>query len=146
MQDCSASNREQVIDTMIALTRLSNLHRAVVAGSDCMELYLALRRRGFARVSTPQTCRPSKGQHAVALVTARQSPAAIVAALLEVSPLLAANATIAVLIDSRDGDDSLKVRRKLQQMGFRIEAGVRCHRGFVLSAHREGFVQMENAA
>ena len=32
------SNREQVADTMIELTRLSNLHRAIVAGSDSLEL------------------------------------------------------------------------------------------------------------
>jgi hypothetical protein len=47
----SVSNREQVVDTMIALTRRSNLHRTIAAGSDSMELYLALRRRGFIRVS-----------------------------------------------------------------------------------------------
>ena len=145
-QDCPAADREQVVDTMIALTRLSSLHRAIVAGSDGMELYLALRRRGFGRVSTPEICRLPKGQHAVALVTAPQSAAAIEAALVQVSQFLAANAAIAVLIDSRDGGDSLRIRRKLQQMGFRIEAGVRCRRGFVLSACRQGFVQMESAA
>jgi len=31
-------------------------------------------------------------------------------------------------------------------LGFRVEAGVRCREGFVLSAVRRGFVQMENAA
>ena len=31
-QPHSVSNREQVVDTMIDLTRLSNLHRAIVAG------------------------------------------------------------------------------------------------------------------
>ena len=55
------SNREQVTDTMIELTRLSNLHRAIVAGSDSLELYLALRRRGFIRVATTATCPHSKG-------------------------------------------------------------------------------------
>ena len=33
----SVSDREQVVDTMIGLTRLTNLHRAIVAGSDSME-------------------------------------------------------------------------------------------------------------
>jgi hypothetical protein len=51
------SNREQVVDTMIELTRLSKLHRTIVAGSDSLELYLALRRRGFIRVATAATCR-----------------------------------------------------------------------------------------
>ena len=62
VQPCSVADREQVVDTMIALTRLSSLHRAIVAGTDSMEL-----------------------------------------------------------------------------MGFRIEAGVRCHDGLVLSAYRQGF-------
>jgi len=38
VQPHSVSNREQVVDTMIELTRLSNLHRAIVAGGDSLEL------------------------------------------------------------------------------------------------------------
>lgn len=146
MQACPAPDREQAIDTMIGLTRLSNLHRAIVAGNDCTELCLALRRRGFLRVATPATCRLASGQHSVALVTARPSHSSIEAALIQVSHFLAATAAIAVLIDSRDGDHSLRIRRKLEQMGFRIEAGVRCPQGLVLSAYRRGFAQMERAA
>ena len=37
LQPHTDPNREQVIDTMIELTRLSNLHRAIVAGSDSLE-------------------------------------------------------------------------------------------------------------
>ena len=54
VQPHSVSNREQVVDTMIGLTRLSSLHRAIVAGSGSMELYLALRRRGFLRSPPPR--------------------------------------------------------------------------------------------
>jgi hypothetical protein len=57
-----------------------------------------------------------------------------------------AGAAIAVLIDSPEGGCCLKIRTKLEQMGFRIEAGVRCPQGLVLSAYRQGFAQMENAA
>ena len=56
VQPCSVADREQVVDTMIALTRLSNLHRAIAAGGDSMDLYLSLRRRGFVRIATPATC------------------------------------------------------------------------------------------
>jgi hypothetical protein len=41
------SNLEQVVTTMIELARLSDLHRAIVAGSNNLEVYLALRRRGL---------------------------------------------------------------------------------------------------
>jgi hypothetical protein len=142
----SGSDREQVIDTMIGLTRLSNLHRAIVAGGDSMEMYLALRRRGFIRVATPETCRVPKGQHAVGLITGRNSLLASEAALARISPFLGASAAIAVLIDSRESGFCLKVRSRLEQMGFRIEAGVRCQQGLVLSACRQGFGQMEKAA
>jgi hypothetical protein len=142
----SASNREQVVDTMIDLTRLSNLHRAIVAGHDSMELYLALRRRGFMRVATTATCPIPKQQHAVGLITGQNSRAAIEAALAQISQFLSPSAAIAVLIDSRESGVCLKIRTRLEQMGFRIEAGVRCQQGLVLSAYRHGFTQMEIAA
>jgi hypothetical protein len=145
-QPHSVSNREQVIDTMIDLTRLSNLHRTIIAGSDSLELYLALRRRGFVRVATTATCRIPRGQHTVGLITGQNSPGAIEAALTQISQFLSTSAAIAVLIDSRESGFCLKIRTKLEQMGFRIEAGVRCQQGLVLSAYRQGFGQMENAA
>jgi hypothetical protein len=131
---------------MIGLTRLSNQHRAIVAGSDSMELYLALRRRGLVRVATTATCRVPRGQHAVGLITGQASLAAIEAALAAVAPFLCTSAAIAVLIDSTESGFCMKIRTRLEQMGFRIEAGVRCEQGLVLSAYRQGFGQMENAA
>lgn len=148
-QAYSISNRErreQVVDTMIGLTRLSNLHRAIVAGSKSLELYLALHRRGYIRVATIATCRIAKRQHTVGLIASQDSPAASEAALAEISPFLSASATIAVLIDSRERSACLKIRARLQEMGFRIEAGVRCPQGLVLSAHRPGYGQIEKAA
>jgi hypothetical protein len=142
----SGPDREQVVDTMIELTRLSNLHRAIVAGSDSLELYLALRRRGFIRVATTATCRIPKGQHAVGLITGQNSLQAIEASLAQISQFLSTSAAVAVLIDSRESGICLKIRTKLEQMGFRIEAGVRCQQGLVLSAYRQGYGQMENAA
>src|SRR5260221_12129921 len=146
VQPHSASSREQVIDTMIELTRLSNLHRTIVAGSDSLELYLALRRRGFIRVATTATCRIPKGQHAVGLITGQNSLRAIEATLAEISQFLSASAAIAVLIDSRESSFCLKIRTKLEQMGFRIEAGVRCEQGLGVSAYRQGFAQMDKPA
>ena len=140
------SNREQFVDTMIELTRLSHQHRAIVAGNDALELYLALRRRGFVRVATTATCRIPRGQHAVGLITGQDSLQGIDIALAEISHFLCANAAIAVLIDSRESGFCLKIRAKLEQMGFRIEAGVRCQQGLVLCAYRQSFSQMENAA
>ena len=145
-QPHSGPDREQVVDTMIELTRLSNLHRAIDAGSDSLELYLALRRRGFIRVATTATCRIPKGQHAVGLITGQNSLQAIEASLAQISQFLSTSAAVAVLIDSRESGFCLKIRTKLEQMGFRIEAGVRCQQGLVLSAYRQGYGQMENAA
>jgi hypothetical protein len=144
-QSHSVSNREQVVDTMVDLTRLSNLHRVIVTGSDSLDLYLALRRRGFVRVATTATCRIPR-QHAVGLITGQNTLQAIEAALAQISQFLGPSAAIAVLIDSRESGFCLKIRARLEQMAFRIEAGVRCQQGLVLSAYRQGFNQMEIAA
>jgi hypothetical protein len=142
----SVSDREQVVDTMIGLTHLTNLHRAIVAGSGSMEFYLALRRRGFLRVATALTCRIPKGQHPVGLIAGHNSLQAIEAAIAELLPFLSTSAAIAVLIDCREAGAGLRIRERLEQMGFRIEAGVRCQEGFVLSAIRRSFGQIEKAA
>jgi len=146
VQPHSVPNHEQVVDTMIELTRLSNQHRAIIAGSDSLELYLALRRRGFVHAATTATCRIPRGQHAVGLIAGQNSLAAIEAALTQILPFLSASAAIAILVDARESGCCLKIRTRLEQMGFRIEAGVRCPQGLVLSAYRHGFGQMENAA
>ena len=146
VQPHSVATREQVVDTMIDLTRLAHPLCTIIAGSDSLEIYLALRRRGFVRVATTATCRIPKGQHSVGLITGQNSPVAIEAALAEISQYLCSSAAIAVLIDSRESGVCLKIRAKLEQMGFRIEAGVRCQQGLVLSAYRRGFGQMEKAA
>ena len=146
VQPYCVSNREQVVDTMIGLTRLTSRHRAIVAGSGSTELDFALRRRGFLRAATAATCRLPKGQHAVGLIAGHNSLQAIEAALVELAPFLATNATVAVLIESRETGAGLRIREKLEQMGFRIEAGVRCQEGLVLSAIRHGYGQMKKAA
>jgi hypothetical protein len=146
LQPHSAANREQVADTMIGLTRLTNSHRVIIAGSDSLELSLCLRRRGFVHVTTTTTSRIPRRQHAVGLITGQGSLLAIETALTQISQFLSASAAIAVLIDSHESGFSLKVRTRLEQLGFRIEAGVRCQQGFVLSAYRHGFGEMENVA
>ena len=140
------SDQEQVVDTMIALTRLSNLHRTIIAGNDSLKLYVALRRRGFLRVATIATCNVRRGEHSIGLIAGQNSLANIEAALIEISRFLSNRAAIAILINANEGEFSLKIRRKLEEMGFRIEAGVKCHQGLVLSAYRQGFAQMEQAA
>jgi hypothetical protein len=55
-QPASTAAREQIIDTMIELRRLSNSHRVIVAGGSIEVTYLALHRRGFFRVTTTGIC------------------------------------------------------------------------------------------
>ena len=139
---CYASDQEQVVDIMIALTRPSPLDSVMITGSESTQLYFSLRRRGFGRVATPVTCPTPKRRHVVGLVAGQN----LLAALAQASAFLSTNSGIAVLIDSREGELTMKIRHKLLQMGFRIEAGVRCQRGLVLFASRRGFSQMEQAA
>jgi hypothetical protein len=97
-------------------------------------------------LATTETCRIPARKHAVGLITSQNSLPAIEPALAQISPFLSASAAMAVLIDSRESGVCSKIRTRLEQMGFRIEAGVRCRQGLVLSAYRRDFGQMENAA
>jgi hypothetical protein len=146
LQPNSSSSHEQIVDTMIDITRLSNRHRAIIAGADGLELYLALRRRGFFYLATTATCRLPKAEHSVGLITGQNSLRALEASLADISRFLRTTAAIAILIDSHETGLGLRIRAKLEQLGFRIEAGVRCQRGLVLSAHRHGYGEMQNAA
>jgi hypothetical protein len=129
---------------MISLTRLAASHRVIAAGSDGMEFYLALRRRGFLRVSTPTICRVARAQHTVGLISGQRSSHGLESVLEHVSPFLAANSCLALLVGSRE--NGLKIRKKLEELGFRIEAGVRCRPGLVLSASRHGYELIARAA
>jgi hypothetical protein len=141
VQPCTVASREQAIDAMIALTRLSNLRRTIIAGSESTKLCLALRRRGFVRIATPTVSRVLRRHHSIALIADETSLKTCEDTLTQVGLFLTDNATIAILICSREGELCLKIRKKLEQMGFSIEAGVRCQEGLVLSAYRQGFQQ-----
>lgn len=136
---------DQVMATMIDLTRPSILHRIIVAGADSAATELEMRRHGFLRVSTTSRCVP-RGQYSVGLVAGQHSLQALEAALAEISPFLSATAAIAVVIDFRGEGSNMRVRENLERLGFRIEAGVRCHERFVLSARRQNLTAMANAA
>lgn len=140
------SDRDQVVETMVTLTHLSSLNRAIVAGKDSSELYAALRRRGLVRIGLPSAFRRRKAICAVGLITVRDSLVEFETALAQVAPSLGTTATIAVLIKASEGGIALNIRKKLEQLGFRIEAGVRCHQGLLLSARRQNFAQMDRAA
>jgi hypothetical protein len=127
---------------MIALTRPSNTDSIIITGNKSMELYTSLRRRGFCAVATPATCPVARRRHAIGLITGQN----LLAGIAQVSPFLRTKAAVAILIESREGELCMKIRQRLQQMGFRIEAGLRCRQGLVLSACRLGFEQIENAA
>jgi hypothetical protein len=104
---------DQILNTMISLTRLSSLQRVIVAGDDSTPLYLAPKRLGFVRVTTPAICRISKAQHGVGLVASQTAGAEAI--LDQLSPFLASNAAIALRVGARD--NSFKIRTKLQNLG-----------------------------
>jgi hypothetical protein len=145
-QSFSTAAHEQIIDTMIRLTRLSNSNRAIVAGGNVEETFVALHRRGFLRLTTAGISRAPFGQCSVGFVAGQNSLQALETAISEISPLLSPTATVAVLIDSRESGFGLKIREKLERAGFRIEAGVRCQQGFVLCAQRQKFCEIAKAA
>jgi hypothetical protein len=133
--------QDEIVDTMIDLARLGKTQRIVIAGQGSMDIYLALKQRGFLFGVLAAACRAPGGQHAAGLIAGCESYPAIEAALIQVSGFLNSAADIAIAIQSREHGLIGRVRTKLQQLGFRIEAGARCREGFVLTAHRQEFHQ-----
>jgi hypothetical protein len=131
------SPRDEIVNTMIDLAHLSRSHRIIITGRDGIELYLALRRRGFAYPVLASGGRIPRGHYSAALIAGNLSFQEIETALAQVSRFLDAAADIAVSIESQESGLGAKVRTKLQQLGFRIEGGARCREGFVLAAHRQ---------
>jgi hypothetical protein len=136
-QPAFRSPRDEIVDTMINLTHLSKSHRIVVAGGDSIELYLALRRRGYSFGVLASASRTPSVRHSVGLIGGDRSYQAIEAAITQISRLLYPAAGITISIESQENGLGAKIRTRLQQLGFRIEAGARCQQGFVLAAHRE---------
>jgi hypothetical protein len=133
----------QILDTMISLTRLTPLQRVIVADGDSMALYLELRQRGFIWATTPALCRHKRTLHAIGFIASQGSGTSI-DDLEQILPFLTINAALALLVGS--GENGLNIGSKLEGLGFRIEAGVRCAQGLVLSASRQGYEQMARAA
>ena len=138
--------RQQLLDTVIELTHLSRAQRAIVVGGDSLALCVDLQYRGFLRVVTPGTCPVARGQHTIGIIAGPHSMQELVPAIASLVRYLDTTAVVAVLIDSLECGVSLKVRALLEQLGFRIEAGVRCQQGFVLSARRQNAESMAKAA
>ena len=136
-----ASPRDEIVDTMINLTHLSRAHRIVVAGGDSIELYLALRRRGFGFGVLATSCRTPLAQYSIGLIAGDRCYQSIEATIGQIGRMLCPAASLTISIESQESGLAAKVRNRLQQLGFRIEAGARCQQGFVLAAHREEAVQ-----
>ena len=131
--------QDEIVDTMIDLARLGKAQRIVLAGQGSMDIYLALKQRGFLFSVLASACRAAGGRHTAGLIVGCESYPAIETALVQVSSFLNSAADIAIAIQSRENGLIGRVRAKLQQLGFRIEAGARCREGFVLAAHRQEF-------
>jgi hypothetical protein len=137
---------EPILKTMIELTRLTEAHRVIAAGSSAFDIYLGLYRRGFSRVATTATCRIPCGRHDAALVAGEHSIQGLETLLLRVVPFLNARAVTALWVGSDEHQRGRKLQLLLERLGFRIEAGARCESGFVLSARRHEWSHIANAA
>ena len=134
----SDSNKlsEQVIEAMIELAFISKLHRVIVTGSDSLNIYLGMHRRGFSRVTTTSACRIPCGQHEVALVAGSRSRSALESTLVRIVPFLSEAGVLVVWTRSQDRESCETVQRFLERLGFRVELGTSCDQGFILAARR----------
>jgi hypothetical protein len=141
-----ASSNERIMETMVDLTRLSPSQRVIVAGASAFDIYRGLHQRGFSRAATIVTCRIPCGQHDAAFIAGEHSFQALQALLVRILPFLSTRATMAVWVGCEQPERGRKLQALLERLGFRIEAGARCESGFVLSAQRQAFNHIANAA
>jgi hypothetical protein len=137
---------ERIMETMIELASVSKSHRVIVTGSDSLEIYLGLCRRGYLRVATTATCRMPCGQHDVGLVAGQHSIQALEAILVRIVHFLNTASALAVWIGSHEDGHARRLRVLLERLGFRIEAATQCEQGYVLSARRREASHLLRAA
>ena len=108
-----ASPRDEIVDTMINLTHLSRAHRIVVAGGDGIELYLALRRRGFGFGVLASTCRTPSARHSVGLIAGDRCYQSIEATISQIGRLLCPAASLTISIESQESGLAAKREQAL---------------------------------
>lgn len=128
---------ERIVDAMIQLGRAVTSHRVVVGGTSSAELFRELHRRGYPRVTTASTCRFPRGQCDIALVAwPGHSSKALEGILDQLVQFLNAAGVLVVWIGSHEQLPNQMLRRTLDRLGFRIEAGTSCEDGVAISARR----------
>ncbi|MDQ8729727.1 hypothetical protein [Bradyrhizobium sp. LHD-71] len=130
------SDTEQLTATLLALTRLADGQRTIVAGSFSDDIHAELLRRGVFRAATMSSCRVAWGQYDAAFVVGREASHGFESLMFNVLPFLKVRSAFAVWIDPDQHGRASIVQTRLRQAGFCIEAGSRCGRGFVVSARR----------
>lgn len=134
-----------IIEEMLELAGCSLDHRIILAGSTRPDQIFELRRRGFFRVVTTATCKLSPGQYDVAFVEwRRHSIEALEATLDWLVHFLSPAGVLVIWIDTAAGHH--KLRLAIERVGFRVDTGARCEKGFAVSARRLGVGQQAMAA
>jgi hypothetical protein len=136
-QSSPIPSEERIVDAMIQLARAAKLHRMIVAGSNSLEVFLELHRRGYLRVTTAKLCDVPCGQFDVALVAWREhSIKALESTLAGLVHFLSTAGVLVVWVGVRDRMPNRTLRLALGRLGFRIESGTCCENGVAISARR----------
>ncbi|HKD25653.1 MAG TPA: hypothetical protein VKC66_07025 [Xanthobacteraceae bacterium] len=134
-----------IIEEMLELAGCSLDHRIILAGSTRPDRIFEFRRRGFSRVVTTATCKLFPGQYDVAFVEwQRHSIEALEATLDWLVHFLSPAGILVIWIDTAPGHH--KLRLAIERLGFRVDTGTRCKKGFAVSARRLGIGQRAMAA
>ena len=127
------------IASIIKLARCSADQRILLAGAAESARIQDWRSRGYHHVATMATCRLPRGQYDVAAVEWRQhSIKALETTLDWLVHFLSPRGVLVIWVDK--SSDEARARRELrsavERLGFQVEAGRRCERGYAISARR----------
>lgn len=136
--------QRQIVETVVRLAQPGFTGRFVVCGDDA--LCAALQAEGLW-ASSFESCATESGPCLVGIVAGARSRTELAAAIAHIAPhLVGAAATLMVLIESGCRGLGPQAGPLLAPLGFRIDAGVHCQRGLLLSAHRSAEAAMAAAA
>jgi len=131
------STDARIVKTLAEHAQATKSHRIIVAGSNCSEVFLDLRRLGYSRVETTKSCRIPYTQYDVAFLAWREHSITALATTLDwLVHFLSPTGVLVIWIDRPLA--ARRLRSAVERLGFRAEIGVRCENGFATSARRLG--------
>jgi hypothetical protein len=133
----ASSESERIVHGLVTLARARRTDRFLVAGHAASDMLLELGRLGFINAFSTRTCGLPQGHYDVAMVAwSDRSVKTLKTTLDWLVHRLRPMGVVTIWIDNPEREAQQWLRLRLDQLGFRIDAGSRIEHGVAVSARR----------